>query len=160
MAKASLAKMNALNFAAGYRRGDVVDWWSEAKTPSRLGDASVNVLLARWIGGHLLPWAEHPTHAWAYSTVRVAERLLASVPPPEDNNTQQQELLRITEQLPSKGKWSILLTLEQTETERWQAQAWSGESSGQSAQLRSWEYDGDMGLRLAADEKSINEETE
>lgn len=159
MAEASLAKMNALNFAAGYRRGDVMDWWSEAKTPSRLGDANVNVVLARWVGGHLVPWAEHPTHAWAYSTVRVAERLLASVPQPEDS-VLQQELLRITDQLPSKGKWSILLALEQTKTGRWQAQAWSGESPGRPAQLRLWEYDGDMGLRLAADEKSTIEETE
>ena len=159
MAEASLAKMNALNFAAGYRRGDVMDWWSEAKTPSRLGDASVNVVLARWVGGHLVPWAERPTHAWAYSTVRVAERLLASVPQPEDSILQQ-EFLRITDQLPSKGKWSILLALEQTKTGRWRAQAWGGESPGRPAQLRLWEYDGDMGLRLAADEKSTIEETE
>lgn len=159
MAEASLAKMNALNFAAGYRRGDVMDWWSEAKTPSRLGDASVNVVLARWVGGHLVPWAERSTHAWAYSTVRVAERLLASVPQSEDSILQQ-EFLRITDQLPSKGKWSILLALEQTKTGRWQAQAWGGESPGRPAQLRLWEYDGDMGLRLAADEKSTIEETE
>lgn len=159
MAEASLAKMNALNFAAGYRRGDVMDWWSEAKTPSRLGDASVNVVLARWVGGRLVPWAERPTHAWAYSTVRVAERLLASVSQPEDSILQQ-EFLRITDQLPSKGKWSILLALEQTKAGRWQAQAWSGENPGKPAQLRLWEYDGDMGLRLAADEKSTIEETE
>jgi CRISPR-associated endonuclease/helicase Cas3 len=159
MAEASLAKMNALNFAAGYRRGDVMDWWSEAKTPSRLGDASVNVVLARWVGGHLVPWAVRPTHAWAYSTVRVAERLLASVPQPEDSILQQ-EFLRITDQLPSKGKWSILLALEQTKTGRWRAQAWSGESPGRPAQLRLWEYDSDMGLRLTEDEKSKIEETE
>lgn len=159
MADASHAKMNTLNFAAGYRRGDVMDWWSEAKTPSRLGDASVNVVLARWVGGNLLPWAQRPSHAWAYSTVRVAERLLASAPQSEDS-TRQQEILRITDQLPSKGKWSILLALEQAKTGRWQAQAWSGESTGQSAQLRRWEYDGGMGLRLAADEKSTFEDTE
>lgn len=159
MAGASQAKMNALNFAAGYRRGDVLDWWSEAKTPSRLGDASVNVVLARWEGGRLLPWARRASHAWAYSTVRVAERLLAGVPQPEDG-ARQQELLRVTEQLPSKGKWSILLALEQTETGRWQAPAWSGEGSGRPALLRLWEYDEEMGLRLAADEKQTIEETE
>jgi CRISPR-associated endonuclease/helicase Cas3 len=159
MAEASHAKSNALNFADGYKRGDVMDWWSEAKTPSRLGDASVNVVLARRVGGNLLPWVERPSHAWAYSTVRVAERLLASIPQPEDS-TRQQEILRITDQLPSKGKWSILLVLEQTKNGRWQAQAWSGESSGRPAQLRMWEYDGEMGLRLAADEKSTIEETE
>ena len=159
MAEASLAKNNTLNFADGYKRGDVLDWWSEAKTPSRLGDASVNVVLARWVGGNLLPWSQRPSHAWAYSTVRVAERLLASTPQPEDN-AHQQEILRITDQLSSKGKWSILLALDQTKNGRWQARAWSGESPGRPAQLRLWEYDAEMGLRLAADEKSTIEETE
>ena len=157
MAEASHAKLNTLNFSAGYRRGDVLDWWSEAKTPSRLGDASVNVVLARWEGGCLAPWAQRPAHAWAYSTVRVAERLLASAPQPEDS-TRQEEYLRITEQLPGKGKWSILLALEQNKTGRWQAQAWSGESQGRPAQLHLWEYDDRVGLRLV--DESTNEETE
>lgn len=147
MAVASLAKVNTLNFADGYKRGDVLDWWSEAKTPSRLGDASVNVVLARWEGGRLSPWAQRPSHAWAYSAVRVAERLLASASQPE-GGTRQKEHMRITEQLPGKGKWSILLALEQTKTGRWQAHAWSGESQGRPAQLRLWEYDEGMGLWL------------
>ena len=157
MAHASHAKMNALNFASGYRRGDVLDWWSEAKTPSRLGDASVNVVLARWDDGRLSPWAQRLSHAWAYSTVRVAERLLASAPQPEDS-ARQQEYLRTTEQLPSKGKWAILLALKQNKTGRWQAQAWSGESQGHPAQLHLWEYDDRVGLRLV--DESMNGETE
>ncbi len=159
MAEASHAKVNTLNFSTGYRRGDVLDWWSEAKTPSRLGDASVNVVLARWENGRLSPWAQRPAHAWAYSTVRVAERLLASAQQPEDS-TRQEEYLRITEQLPGKGKWSILLALEQYKTGRWQAHAWSGESQGRPAQLRLWEYDEKMGLRIADSNESTNEETE
>jgi len=159
MAEASLAKINTLNFSAGYRRGDVLDWWSEAKTPSRLGDTSVNVVLARWEGERLLPWAKRTDHAWAYSTVRVAERLLASTPQTEDA-ARQQEFLCVTEQLPAKGKWSILLALERTKTGRWQAQAWSRESPGRSAQLRLWKYDDNIGLRLADDKESTNEETE
>lgn len=157
MAEASHAKMNALNFSDGYRRGDVLDWWSEAKTPSRLGDTSVNVVLARWEGERLLPWAKRTDHAWAYSAVRVAERLIASMPQPEDA-ARQQEFLRVSEQLPAKGKWSILLALEQTKTGRWQAYAWSGESRGRPAQQRLWEYDDRVGLRLV--DESANEVTE
>ncbi|HVC38124.1 MAG TPA: CRISPR-associated helicase Cas3' [Gammaproteobacteria bacterium] len=159
MADASHAKTNALNFSGGYRRGDILDWWSEAKTPSRLGDASVNVVLARWAGGRLSPWAQRPAHAWAYSTARVAERLIASTPQPEDS-TRQEEYLRITEQLPAKGKWSILLALEKNRNGRWQAQAWGGESPGKPAQLRLWEYDDNIGLRLVEDNNSTNEEAE
>jgi CRISPR-associated endonuclease/helicase Cas3 len=159
MAVASLAKVNTLNFADGYKRGDVLDWWNEAKTPSRLGDASVNVVLARWEGGRLSPLAQCQNHAWAYSTVRVSKRLLASASQPE-GKARQEEYLRITDQLPGKDKWSILLALEQTKTGRWQAYAWSGESPGRPAQLRLWEYDERMGLRLANNNESMDEETE
>lgn len=159
MADASIARINTLNFSDGYRRGDVLDWWSEAKTPSRLGDAGVNVVLARWEGGCLLPWADCPEHAWAYSTVRVAERLLADVLQPEDG-IRREAYLRVKEQLPGKGKWSILLALEQTTAGRRQAHAWSGESQGRQAQLRLWEYDDGMGLRIADNSESTDEETE
>ena len=115
------------------------------------------MVLARWDGGRLSPWAQRPSHAWAYSTVRVAERLLASAPQPEEC-ARQQEYLRITEQLPSKGKWAILLTLEKSKTGRWQAQAWSGESQARPAQLHLWEYDDRVGLRLVGE--STNDETE
>jgi CRISPR-associated endonuclease/helicase Cas3 len=36
MSEASLATANTLKIAAGYQRGDIGDWWSEAKTPSVL----------------------------------------------------------------------------------------------------------------------------
>jgi CRISPR-associated endonuclease/helicase Cas3 len=53
-ADASVAQQNTVKLATGYVRGGI-DWWSEAKTPSRLGEASMNVLLARWEGDHLRP---------------------------------------------------------------------------------------------------------
>ncbi|MBP7229482.1 MAG: CRISPR-associated helicase Cas3' [Moraxellaceae bacterium] len=110
MAEASQAKNNTLTFAGGYRRGDVLDWWSEAKTPSRLGEASVNVVLARWEGGRLVPWVQRQ-HAWAYSTVRIAERLIAEVDIPAGI---RHEFQRALETLPGQGKWSILLPLTET----------------------------------------------
>jgi CRISPR-associated endonuclease/helicase Cas3 len=159
MAHTSHARMNSLNFAGGYSRGNVLDWWSDAKTPSRLGEASVNVVLARWVGNQLLPWAQRADHAWAYSTLRVAQRLIASNPPPEDD-AQKQEYLRITEQIPGKGKWSILLALEKDLYGRWKAAAWSSESRWRPAQLRIWMYDDKLGLRLADNYEATTEESE
>jgi CRISPR-associated endonuclease/helicase Cas3 len=70
----------------GYVRGGV-EWCSEAKAPSRLGEASMNVVLARWEADRLVPWCTHDNlrHAWAYSTVRVAERLIAKTAEPEES---------------------------------------------------------------------------
>src|SRR5690606_29088870 len=81
----SVAQQNTIKIEDGYARGGI-DWWSEARTPARLGEASTTVLLARWDGERLLPWAEHrnPRHAWAYSSVKVAERLIAQRAPASD----------------------------------------------------------------------------
>ena len=76
-ADASIAQQNTLKLATGYERGGI-DWWSEAQTPSRLGDASMNVLLARWDGNQLRPWVDG-RHGWAYSALRVAQRLVARI---------------------------------------------------------------------------------
>ena len=143
MAEASQAKNNTLTFASGYRRGDVLDWWSEAKTPSRLGEASVNVVLARWEGGRLAPWVQRQ-HAWAYSTVRIAERLITQAEIPAD---QQDEFQRALETLPGQGKWSILLPLNETDHGIFVAHAWNQESKYKPAALQAWQYDADFGLR-------------
>ena len=138
------AQMNTLKLTKGYERGGI-DWWSEAKTPSRLGEASSTVTLARWDGGRLRPWV-HGKHGWAYSSLRVAERLIAATAPAAD--AQQQAALDATlAELPAQGRWTVLLPLSHT------AQGWVGEAlaaprSGQPSRRLSWHYDGQMGLRL------------
>lgn len=158
MADASMAKNNTLTFAAGYRRGDVIDWWSEAKTPSRLGEASVNVVLARWVNGKLQPWVVRNS-AWAYSTVRMAERLIANACQPETAE-KIAEYERVLETLPDKGKWSVLLPFEKNQQGQWLAQAWTLESQYKSARQLVWQYDDHAGLRLLETVMDTLEETE
>ncbi len=112
---ASMAKANTVNFSAGYSRNGP-DWWSDAKVPSRLGEATQEVVLARWDGDALLPWAEHAVrrHAWAYSTVRVAERLIARAVEPV-SAARKAAVGAALETLPGKGRWSVLLPLEHTD---------------------------------------------
>src|SRR5690606_13897004 len=145
-ADASYAKANALNYAIGYQRGEVVDWWSEAKTPSRLGEATVNLILARWENGKILPWAQR-THAWPYSTLRIAERLIAK---PEEfaDKAQAEAYAEALEQLPDKGKWSVVLPFTYEGSGAWRAWAWSGESEKRPAELSAWQYDPAIGLRM------------
>ena len=153
------AQMNTLKLTTGYERGGI-DWWSEAKTPSRLGEASSTVTLARWDGGRLRPWV-HGKHGWAYSSLRVAERLIAATAPAAD--AQQQAALDATlAELPAQGRWTVLLPLSHT------AQGWVGEAlaaprSGQPSRRMSWRYDGQMGLRLLetpANHDAIKEDPE
>lgn len=146
MADASMAKNNTLTFATGYKRGDVIDWWSEAKTPSRLGEASINVVLARWDGERLVPWVSHRS-VWAYSTIRMAERLIANARFPTDA-VKSAEYNRTLETLPDKGKWSVLLAFEKNQQGLWLANAWTLASQYKAAEQLVWQYDEKAGLRL------------
>lgn len=148
MADASHAKNNTLTLVSGYKRGDVMDWWSEAQTPSRLGEQSINVVLARWENERLVPWVKR-NHAWAYSTVKIAERLMAKVQLPATVN-QLAEYNRVLESLPDKGKWSLLLPLEQNSSGKWVAQAWTSDQN-KAAQLLIWEYSAQTGLQMVSE---------
>lgn len=149
LADASIAHSNTLKFSQGYTRGDVVDWWTDARTPSRLGEATRSVLLARWVGGRLVPWVERD-HAWAYSTVRVAERLLQDVILPNDPG-RRREYERVLASLPDEGRWCSLLALERAGEGVWAGWAVPPTArQGAAPKAQQWLYDERLGLRRAA----------
>lgn len=156
----SVAQQNVVKLATGYVRGQVMDWWSEAKTPSRLGDASMNVLLARRDGDRLRPWVEHgdPRKAWARSSVRVAERLIARRAS-ADVGEFEAAIEQIERSLPGKGAWSVLLVLEQTQN-GWQGSALSAADDRKPAKLLHWVYDPQTGLNQLAQAQFSEEEAE
>jgi CRISPR-associated endonuclease/helicase Cas3 len=145
-ADASQAQDNTLPFEAGYS-GDGTDWWSEARMPSRLGEPTTSVVLARWEGDSVRPWASHddPRQAWAFSTVRVAERLIARAVEPE-SVTRKAAIEAAREALPGQGRWSVLLPLEET-PDGWVAQVCAAPRAGQHERPVPWRYDRLTGLR-------------
>ncbi len=128
----------------GYQRSGI-DWWTEAKTPSRLGDASSTVTLARWVNGRLQPWIDGP-HGWAYSSLRMAERLLAAAAPAADARHQATLDATLTE-LPAQGKWAVLLPLALTPI-GWVGEALAAPRNGQAPRRLTWRYDTQTGLAL------------
>lgn len=147
MSESSLAQQNTLKIGGGYQRGQIGDWWSEAKTPSRLGEETMEIMLAKWVDGNLQRWADG---VWSYSMVKVAARLLARVDAPSDEprKTAHDRLLRT---LPSQGKWCVLLPLSQRPDGVWQGRGWTAvnEKYGKKPELLTWLYDADFGLRVA-----------
>ncbi len=143
-AAASQAQANRLKYSSGYCRESGVDWWAEAHTPSRLGEKTTDVMLARWEGGQLKPWA---AGAWAYSMVRVAAcNIDQPAVAPEDK--EEVERLRLT--LPAEGKWCVLLPLKQGLDGVWRGQAWSGVTAWRKQpELLTWCYDAQLGLRVS-----------
>lgn len=144
----SAAQQNTLEVGGGYVRGDLGDWWSEARTPSRLGEEAGEVMLAKWLGDELRPWAEG---AWAFSMVKIATRLIREEESPADAD-QRVEFLRLKQTLPSQGKWCRLLPLAQGDDGGWRGQAWTAGRARPLAKptLVTWLYDADFGLRMTA----------
>ena len=153
------AQMNSLRLSQGYQRGGI-DWWTEAKTPSRLGEASSTVTLARWVDGRLEPWVKG-AHGWAYSSLRMAERLIAATAPAAD--VRQQAVLDATlAELPAQGRWAVLLPLALT-PDGWVGEALAAPRKGQAPRRLAWRYDTQTGLALfdaAAADPTLNEDPE
>lgn len=146
MAEASMAQLNTLKIDGGYRRGEIDDWWSDAKTPSRLGEETVELMLAKWVDGRLEQWAEG---IWTYSMVKVPARWLESAEAPSDP-MQEAAYIHLQQALPSRGKWCRLLPLSQRSDGTWEGRAWTAgnEKSGKKPELLTWIYDADSGLRV------------
>lgn len=117
----------------------------------------MNVLLARWGGDRLLPWAEGP-HGWAYSSVRVAERLIARAAEPS-GPSRKAAIEKTLETLPNKGRWSVLLALDET-PQGWVGEAWSASTNQTAERLLKWVYDPIAGLRQIEKSTTQDEERE
>lgn len=146
MSEASLAQLNTLKIDGGYKRGEILDWWGESKTPSRLGEETMEVMLAKWVDGNLQRWVEG---VWTYSMAKVAARLLAKVDAPSDV-IQKIAYVNLQQSLPSQGKWCMLLPLTQRADGAWEGEAWTAgnEKSGKKPELLTWLYDANFGLRV------------
>ena len=66
------------------------------------------------------------------------------------NSLQLTEYNRVLETLPDKGKWSLLLPLEQSANGDWLAQAWTSDQN-KAAQLLTWEYSAKTGLQMLSE---------
>lgn len=120
-ADSSEARQNLVKLKLGYERG-ALDWNDDTVAPTRLGEATREVLLARWDGGALKPWRDHPTHPWAYSSVKVAQRLIDNAVPPADATCRAAWDAALA-QLPGGGRGQMLLALEPRGPNLWSASA-------------------------------------
>ena len=87
-AEGSVAGANLLEFAKGYG-GQHAGWDSDVRTPTRLGDETRTLRLARVEDGRLLPWCEAEDdgpdfrRSWALSEVKVRASKVSGTPMPE-----------------------------------------------------------------------------
>ena len=108
-AKSSLAQANTIAFEQGYRYAGG-DWWEDCHTPTRLGEQSVTLRLARWDGQKLTPWDRQSREAWSLSEVSLRRSLVFQESPGESA-----ELASALEELkvrwPRKGEGYLVIPL-------------------------------------------------
>ena len=121
-ANASLARMNRLKLELGYHDTETNRWWDEAKTPTRLGEATTTVYLAKWLNGELSPWAKDGQHAWPLSAVTMRTHWITAESPTPELSKESIEDFK-SEQLPAKGRWGVLLPLSLHADNQWRGSA-------------------------------------
>lgn len=121
-AEASLARLNTLKMEVGYSDASTNRWWDEAKTPTRLGDPTTTVYLARWQDEELIPWSRDTQYPWQLSAVSMRTYWIATEV--LTNELSQETIDKFkAEHLPSKGKWGVMLPLSLHTDNQWRGTA-------------------------------------
>jgi len=137
----SVAMLNVLKLDAGYGSDQENCWWDETITPTRLGEESITVYLARWEGDALTPWASDVNQPWPNSAVQVRKALIAGE---ANEGIPVEKLESCKKQLPAQGKWGVLLALTMDGLGMW-----CGCAIDRNGLKRRVEYDKEQGVRVS-----------
>lgn len=116
----SLAHINMLKLAEGYE-ATVTQWREDMSTPTRLGEMDVTVRLACWDGIKLTPWSNKGKFSWDMSQVNIRKNLICEET--AHDGLLAEAIVELKEKLPDKGKWTILIPLEESDNGSWSGPA-------------------------------------
>ena len=120
MAAISMAKLNRLLPVKGYG-ATVSQWLDDTKTPTRMGDLTTNVRLARWDGETVIPWVENEKYAWDLSQVSISQRKIKDMVTYDGDL--KAGLEKAMESMPDKGKWAVIIPLSGADGGQWHGDA-------------------------------------
>jgi CRISPR-associated endonuclease/helicase Cas3 len=123
-ARQSVAMLNELKIELGYNDGATNRWWDDTKTPTRLGDPTTTVWLARWEDGQLKPWRNSLPFHWQQSSLSLRSDWIAGSVATDD--IPQEAIDACMEELPAKGKWGVILPLQLLPNGAWEGRATNG----------------------------------
>lgn len=138
MANRSQARFNSLTLHEGYQ-ATMTQWQDDVSAPTRLGEPTVIVRLARWDGVQLTPWnAENTGHDWELSQVTVRRYQIAKEIP--DNIP---EIVASAKQaMPDKGQYCVVIPLRQS------GGKWIGQALNYQGEVVDLTYDNHVGLEI------------
>jgi CRISPR-associated endonuclease/helicase Cas3 len=131
------ANLNELKLDEGYR-STPAQWMDDARTPTRLGEPRVMVLLLKWDGSLLSFWYSPLEFAREMSLVSISEHKLSKEC--EYGGTLGIALEQFKQTLPDKGRWQVLVPLTQNSGE------WSGSALNAKGNRVTVGYDPRTGL--------------
>jgi len=141
------ADPKTLHLEDGYRREG--PWLDEDIAPTRLGEPTTTLWLARWEEGRLLPLhGDDPDdhRAWHLSSLTTPQSLVAGEIPPEGLDAETWAQHKAV--LPGKGRWGVVVTLSQ------QGDFLQGQALGPEHENRSLRYSTQSGLQIDFDQGS------
>lgn len=142
LAENGQGRMNLLKLELGYKKEEQNIWWDEAKTPTRLGDETSTVYLARWQDKQLSPWIANGSNQWANSALSMRKDLVDSEVVPSD--IPEAVIAEIKQQLPAQGKYGVLMILKPIEDF-----FWTGEAKNEKGESMNFYYQDQQGLLQA-----------
>ncbi|PID44742.1 MAG: CRISPR-associated helicase/endonuclease Cas3 [Proteobacteria bacterium] len=144
-ANASVAYLNALNMKRGYPDISTNRWFDEGLTPTRLGEQTTTVYLAKWQDGRLSPWSSASQHEWPLSGVSMRTYWVAKEADLPELSREMLEAFK-AEHLPAKGRWGVLVPMEQAENG-----VWLGSALSENNELVRCAYSKEFGLVVNSD---------
>jgi CRISPR-associated endonuclease/helicase Cas3 len=146
------ARFATINYDAGYRFENTT-WPEDIHAPTRLGEETTTLTLAKWNNGQITPFNQTDEHPWRNSEVTVCrkyadEEIL--------NEEQQAAWNKIKQTLPAKGKWITLLPVTWDDA----TQRWRGNIKDQKGKFNSIQYCSKQGLIFAHEQDNHTEKTE
>jgi CRISPR-associated endonuclease/helicase Cas3 len=108
MADRSMAAFNSLSLDVGYEVTSM-HWREDENTPTRLGDPTTTVRLARVLDGQLVPWAkDNVDHAWELSQV-----IVRAVRINGESDRYGSMIAAAKAQMKDRGKYCVIVPLEE-----------------------------------------------
>ncbi len=117
MADLSLALHSTLILEKGYSETDS-PWLQDTQARTRLGEITTTVRLARRHDGELKPWSHGEANPWEMSQLSVNQYLIAEEAKILDPGLRE-AVKKAKENMPDKGKWSVLVPLQTENNEDW-----------------------------------------
>jgi CRISPR-associated endonuclease/helicase Cas3 len=121
----AIGSHNVLRFDSGYGSPESEGLWRrEENAPTRLGEPTATIRLARCQSdGDLVPWASGD-HPWRRSQLRVRAALVGQEAVRDGRQRRAAEAAKAT--MPDRGRWSVLVALRKDESD-------SGSPTGEGA---------------------------